>query len=93
MTADAQKEFLAALHCLKELPPQSNQTQYPGVRSRFDDFTVAHLINVGTVHRSPWLAAWHRHFTWRLEQALREECGYKHGTCPPPPFSFVMSPH
>ncbi|KAI5357450.1 Putative tyrosinase copper-binding domain, di-copper centre-containing domain superfamily [Septoria linicola] len=79
MTSEAKKDYLAALQCLKTRPSRTNRDDFPGVRSRFDDFTVAHLLNTGTVHRSPWLAVWHRHYIWRFERALIEECGYKHG--------------
>lgn len=31
------------------------------------------------MHRSPVLLSWHREFTFQLERALRDECGYKYG--------------
>jgi tyrosinase len=79
MTDDARKDYISALHCLKKLPSKTDREQYPGVRSRFDDFTIAHAINTGEVHRSPWLAVWHRQYVYAFENALREECGYQHG--------------
>ncbi|KAJ5892138.1 N-acetyl-6-hydroxytryptophan oxidase ivoB [Penicillium subrubescens] len=39
--------------------------EYPGVRSRFDDFVAGLFL------------PWHRYFLWLFEKALREECGYK----------------
>ncbi|KAK6821304.1 hypothetical protein PG987_015704 [Apiospora arundinis] len=30
-----------------------------------------------TIHRSGSFLAWHRHYVWTFEQALRDECGYK----------------
>lgn len=80
MTDEARKDYISALHCLKGLPSQTDRDQYPGVRSRFDDFTIAHAINTGEVHRSPWLAVWHRQYVWAFETALRDECNYQHGT-------------
>lgn len=79
MNKAARLEYFRALHCLKEKPGRTDRTKYPGARSRWDDFTIAHMLNVERVHRSPWLAIWHRQYTWALEQALRDECGYKWG--------------
>ncbi|CZT20790.1 uncharacterized protein RCC_06648 [Ramularia collo-cygni] len=80
MTESAREDYLTAIQCLKDLPPQTSQTEkYPGVQNRYDDFTIAHAINTGTVHRSPWLPIWHRHYIYAFEKALREECGYAHG--------------
>ncbi|KAF2209454.1 hypothetical protein CERZMDRAFT_61170 [Cercospora zeae-maydis SCOH1-5] len=78
----AKQDYFRALHCLKNMPGQTDQNEYtgiPGARSRWDDFTVAHLLNVNDVHRSPWLAVWHRHYIWQLEKALQDECGYQYG--------------
>lgn len=80
MTTEAKQDYISALHCMKRLPSQTSRRDFPGARSRFDDFAVAHLINTETVHRSPWLAIWHRHYVWTLEQTMREECGYQYGT-------------
>ncbi|KAK4498915.1 hypothetical protein PRZ48_009425 [Zasmidium cellare] len=79
MSVESRKEYISALYCLKDKPAQTNQDDFPGARTRWDDFAVGHLINVMSVHRSPWLAVWHRHYNWRLERALREECGYSGG--------------
>ncbi|KAF2161906.1 hypothetical protein M409DRAFT_69436 [Zasmidium cellare ATCC 36951] len=79
MSVESRKEYISALYCLKDKPAQTNQDDFPGARTRWDDFAVGHLINVMSVHRSPWLAVWHRHYNWRLERALREECGYTGG--------------
>lgn len=79
MTDEARKDYLSAIQCLKKLPTQENRDKYPGVRSRYDDFTIAHAINTGEVHRSPWLPVWHRQYTFAFETALRDECGYKYG--------------
>lgn len=82
MSSEAKQDYLRAIHCLKELPGKTDrneQTGVPGARSRWDDFTVAHMRNVNDVHRSPWLAVWHRHFVATLEKAMQEECGYKYG--------------
>lgn len=79
MSAEAQKEFISALRCLKSKPGKTDQGEFPGARSRWDDIVVGHLLNVMSVHRSPWLGVWHRHYLWVLERALREECGYTGG--------------
>lgn len=79
MSKEARLDYLSALHCLKNKPGRTSDSAYPGAHGRWDDLVVAHLINVQSVHRSPWLSVWHRHYTWRLERALREECGYQGG--------------
>lgn len=79
MTDDARQDYLSAIQCLKKLPSQTNRDEYPGVRSRWDDFTIAHAINTGIVHRSPWLPVWHRQYVWAFETALRDECNYQFG--------------
>jgi tyrosinase len=57
-------------------PSQLAPGFYPDAKNRWDDFTVAHLLNTPNIHWSGLLLPWHRHFTWILEKALREECGY-----------------
>ncbi|KXS97835.1 hypothetical protein AC579_8562 [Pseudocercospora musae] len=79
MSKQARLDYLSALHCLKNRPGMTSHSAFPGARGRWDDLAVAHLINVQSIHRSPWLSVWHRHYTWRLELALREECGYEGG--------------
>ncbi|EME79543.1 uncharacterized protein MYCFIDRAFT_120322, partial [Pseudocercospora fijiensis CIRAD86] len=79
LSVAARKEYLSALRCLKNRPGKTSTSAYPGARGRWDDLAVAHLINVQSIHRSPLLAVWHRHYIWQLERALREECGYEGG--------------
>ncbi|KAA8652898.1 tyrosinase family protein [Aspergillus tanneri] len=42
-----------------------------------DDFTATHVNYTLSTHISGIFFAWHRHFVWLWEKALRAECGYK----------------
>lgn len=56
---------------------QANKRKIPGARNRLDDFLASHLIEGNNIHFNGHLFAWHRHFVWLYEQALRTECDYK----------------
>ncbi|KAL2784991.1 hypothetical protein BJX66DRAFT_347789 [Aspergillus keveii] len=70
------KSYINAVKCLARLPSTIDPLLAPGARSRFDDFTATHIINTLTIHGTGSFFAWHRHFLYLFEKALREECGY-----------------
>lgn len=69
-------DFIAAVKCLQGKPSQTPKGVNENARNRWDDFTVAHVLNTPQIHWSGLLLPWHRHFVWTLEQTLRNECGY-----------------
>ncbi|KAJ5103928.1 N-acetyl-6-hydroxytryptophan oxidase ivoB [Penicillium argentinense] len=68
--------YIKAIKCLTKKPPRLSTAEYPGVRSRFDDFAATHINQTLKVHYSGLFLPWHRRFVWLWEQALRDECGY-----------------
>lgn len=68
--------YISALQCLKTRPSLTDRTYAPGVRSRYDDFQAAHIVNTQFIHFSGWFLPWHRQFVWLFENALRSECNY-----------------
>ncbi|KAJ5211586.1 N-acetyl-6-hydroxytryptophan oxidase ivoB [Penicillium cinerascens] len=69
--------YTNAVLCLQKLPNQVPTAEYPGVRSRFDDFVATHINYTLHTHYSGLFLPWHRRFIWLWERALREECGYQ----------------
>jgi tyrosinase len=49
MTADDRKDYSRAVYCLMNTPSRYNKTEFPGARTRFDDY-VAHHISVTPIH-------------------------------------------
>ena len=47
---DERRAYIAAVQCLMELPPKSDPVQFPGAKTRFDDFTAVHSHQTLTVH-------------------------------------------
>ncbi|KAJ5683502.1 N-acetyl-6-hydroxytryptophan oxidase ivoB [Penicillium macrosclerotiorum] len=70
------KSYINAVLCLAQKPPQLPTAEYPGVRSRFDDFVATHINYTLHAHLTGLFLPWHRRFTWLFERALRDECGY-----------------
>ncbi|ESA44157.1 hypothetical protein GE21DRAFT_1538 [Neurospora crassa] len=70
------REYIAAMLCLMSKPSQLDQTEYPGAKTRYDDFVAVHMNQTTTIHGTGSFLAWHRYFTWSFERVLREECGY-----------------
>lgn len=67
-----------AVKCLyNKKPPISPLSEVPGARNRLDDFVAAHIQQSDKIHFNGYLFAWHRHFVWLYDQALRKECGYR----------------
>ncbi|KAF2749693.1 Di-copper centre-containing protein [Sporormia fimetaria CBS 119925] len=69
--------YISAVQCLIGKKAQANKRKVPGARNRLDDFVASHLVEGDKIHFNGHLFAWHRHFVWLYEQALRTECGYK----------------
>ncbi|KAL4899888.1 hypothetical protein BDW74DRAFT_188771 [Aspergillus multicolor] len=77
LSKNERRDYIDALKCLAKKPSKINPVLAPGARSRFDDFQASHIINTPIIHATANFFAWHRHFLWLYEKALREECGYK----------------
>ncbi|QIW97365.1 hypothetical protein AMS68_002883 [Peltaster fructicola] len=84
MTLSARKSFTNAVKCLQKIPPKSmspnESVQYPGVKSRYDEYVATHINYTYNIHMTADFWAWHRYFIWNLEQDLHK-CGYN-GTLP-----------
>lgn len=59
------------------LPPQTPKSVAPGVTSRYDDFTAAHINATLLIHVNGVFFGWHRHFLHLFQKALTNECGFK----------------
>ncbi|KAF3387274.1 hypothetical protein F1880_001207 [Penicillium rolfsii] len=68
--------YTNAVLCLMRAQPRLPTQEYPGVRSRHDDFVATHINYTLSSHYSGLFLPWHRHFLWLFENALRDECGY-----------------
>jgi tyrosinase len=60
-----------------KLPPKTPKSFAPGAKSRYDDFTAAHINNTLLMHSNGVFLSWHRHFLYLFQNALTEECGFK----------------
>lgn len=69
------------MQCLTSSPSKLPAAQYPGAKTRFDDFVAIHMKNTLSIHSTGSFLSWHRYFTYAYENALRVECGYN-GTQP-----------
>lgn len=76
MTVEQRADFVNATYCLMTSPSKGPQDQFPGARTRYDDFMSYHLTNAGTLHDTIGLFPAHKYFVLAYETALREECGY-----------------
>ncbi|OAK97054.1 Di-copper centre-containing protein [Phaeosphaeriaceae sp. SRC1lsM3a] len=81
ISADEKKAYIAAVTCITKAPSKLSASQYPGAKTRYDDFVAIHMKNTLSIHGTGNFLSWHRYFTWAYEQALRTECGYN-GTQP-----------
>ncbi|KAK4506143.1 hypothetical protein PRZ48_004108 [Zasmidium cellare] len=74
------KSFTDAVICLQELPPQrmtdAEAPDYPGVKSRYDEYVATHINYTMNIHDTADFLAWHRAFAHYLEQDLKDLCGY-----------------
>ncbi|KAK4144974.1 uncharacterized protein C8A04DRAFT_10984 [Dichotomopilus funicola] len=78
---DEKKEYIAAMLCLMDSPSKLDPTQFPGAKSRYDDFVVVHMNQTMNIHGTGNFLSWHRYYTWAFERTLQTECGYN-GTQP-----------
>lgn len=85
MSNEQRKEFTDAVTCLKNMPPQvmteGQSSDFPGVKSRYDEYVATHIENTFNIHATADFLAWHRHFIFSFEQDLKNSCGYT-GTLP-----------
>ncbi|KAI6089895.1 Di-copper centre-containing protein [Hypoxylon rubiginosum] len=79
--AATRKDYVRAVKCLAAKPATVDKTLAPGAVNRLDDFTYIHINQTNSVHISGSFLSWHRIFVWQMEDALRNECGYR-GTIP-----------
>ncbi|KAK0124988.1 hypothetical protein ONS96_008858 [Cadophora gregata f. sp. sojae] len=77
LTNDEKDDYVKAVKCLLATPSKLSATQYPGAKSRYDDFVVVHINMTMGVHDTANFLHWHRYYIWAYEVALRDECGYK----------------
>jgi tyrosinase len=71
------KAYTDAVLCLQAKQSKTPSSLVPGAKSRFDDWVATHVNQTTTIHYTGTFLGWHRYFTWKYEQALRNECGYK----------------
>jgi len=80
MTLDQRKSFTDAVTCLTQLPPQmmpeDQADQYPGIKSRYDEYVATHINYTTNIHMTADFLAWHRFFTYNFEQDLKNHCGF-----------------
>ncbi|KAI1100189.1 Di-copper centre-containing protein [Jackrogersella minutella] len=74
-------DYVRAVKCLAAKPATVDKSIAPGAVNRLDDFTYIHDNQTNIIHVSGSFLPWHRIFVWQMEDALRNECGYK-GTIP-----------
>lgn len=75
---DFKQKFVNSLKCLMNAPSKGN---YPGSKSRYEDFVQVHQTVALNVHSqankfNAKFIVWHRAYLWAFEEALRGECGY-----------------
>ncbi|EME86657.1 uncharacterized protein MYCFIDRAFT_210572 [Pseudocercospora fijiensis CIRAD86] len=85
LSRETRKSFTDAVICLQEMKPQvmtsAQAADYPGVKSRFDEYVATHINYTLNIHDTADFFAWHRTFIHYLEQDLKKLCGYT-GTLP-----------
>ncbi|KAL2161003.1 hypothetical protein VTH06DRAFT_8716 [Thermothelomyces fergusii] len=81
LSADERRAYIAAVKCILNKPSRLDPVEFPGAKSRYDDFVVVHMNQTLTIHGTGNFLSWHRYYTWAFERALQEECGYN-GTQP-----------
>ncbi|KAK4103364.1 Di-copper centre-containing protein, partial [Parathielavia hyrcaniae] len=81
ISASEKKAYIAAMLCVMQKPSKLDPVQFPGAKSRYEDFVVVHMNQTLTIHGTGNFLSWHRYYTWAFERALQQECGYT-GTQP-----------
>jgi tyrosinase len=46
------KAYIAAMLCIMQKPSKLNPTQFPGAKSRYDDFVVVHMNQTLSIHNT-----------------------------------------
>ncbi|KAF2004572.1 Di-copper centre-containing protein, partial [Amniculicola lignicola CBS 123094] len=77
LTIAERKAYIKAVKCLIAKPSKLSAAEFPGAKTRYDDFVIVHLQQTLNIHGTASFLTWHRYFTWAYERALREECAYK----------------
>lgn len=74
------KSFTDAVVCLQNMEPQimtaAQAADYPGVKSRWDEYVATHINYTMNIHDTADFFAWHRAFVHYLEEDLQTLCGY-----------------
>jgi len=74
------KSFTDAVTCLINMPPThmtaAEAPDYPGVKSRQDEYVATHINYTYNIHDTADFLAWHRTFIHFWEQDLKNLCGY-----------------
>lgn len=52
ISAAEKKAYIAAMLCLIAKPSKLNPTQFPGAKTRYDDFVVVHMNQTMTIHNT-----------------------------------------
>lgn len=76
MSNQDRKSFTDAITCLKQTPTSVDGNQYPGVKSRYDEYVATHINMTMQIHVTADFLAWHRNFIWEWENDLINTCGY-----------------
>ncbi|RYO73918.1 hypothetical protein DL766_009279 [Monosporascus sp. MC13-8B] len=76
LNGDERKEYIRAVKCLISSPAKTDPALDTGARVRHEDFAAQHINQTMEVHVTGNFLAWHRHYIWSYEKALRDECGY-----------------
>ncbi|KAL2115391.1 hypothetical protein VTJ04DRAFT_9646 [Mycothermus thermophilus] len=79
LTPEEKRSFIASVYCLSKFPSQTNETvrsQATGVRTRFDDFVLSHIVSTPFVHTNGLFLPFHRHLLYLFDSDLRLKCGF-----------------
>jgi tyrosinase len=81
LSAGAKLRYISAVKCLMKKPSKLDPVEYPGAKSRYDDFIVVHMKQTPFIHGTGNFLTWHRYYMATFEDTLRNECHYN-GTQP-----------
>lgn len=80
MSKPERKSLTDAFMCLQNMAPQvmtdAESANYPGIKSRYDEYVATHINYTTNIHMTADFLAWHRFFTFNMEQDLKNMCGY-----------------
>lgn len=52
LSKSERKQYIDAVLCLSKKPPITPLSEFPGVRSRYDDFVATHINQTGEIHNT-----------------------------------------